>query len=180
MKLHQPVWRTQWHRVNTTPACCALERISQPEDSWFFLIQKIPDVSSMAEDLKHFCPGGGNHCTRSMERGKETFWALWESLGTPQQGIYSFVSTHLIGLSTSWSNPGPSFPSPAEFVLHQWNPNVLCPKFSTAENVPGSSYHSTLKMVWWIFWGGNREWSLVHRRTHDISPLRLFRSLSQH
>lgn len=95
----------------------------------------------------------------------------------PQQGIYSLVSTHLIWLFISLSNPGPNCPSPAGFVFHQWNPRALCPKFSTAENAPGSSHHSTLKTLWWVFWEG----SLVHRRIYHISFLRLFCSaLSQH
>lgn len=127
MNLQQPVWRTQWHRVNTTADCFAPERISQPPG----FLQKAPDVSPVAED-----PEISALLWKSLHKvhgkGKRDFWSCVGASGhcpNPQQGSFSLVSTQF-ACPASGANPGPSCPSPAGFVLHQSNPRVLCPKFS--------------------------------------------------
>lgn len=184
MNLHQPV-KDPVTQSYTTPACFALERLSQPAASCFSLSRKAPDVSPCLR-IQRFLPCCWKSLHKVHGKGKGDFWSSVGASGHCPKPSRAFTllfqhKFYLIWLCTSWNNPGPNCPSPAGFVPHQGNPRVLSPKFSTAEKAPGSSYDSTLKTAWWIFWGGNREWSLVHRRIHYIPFLRLFCSaLSQH
>lgn len=77
--------------------------------------------------IQRFLPCCGNHCTRSIGRGKETFGAVWEPLGTaqtPSRAVSLLFQHNLLAQLLE------QIPSPAGFVLHQSNPRVLCPKFS--------------------------------------------------
>lgn len=106
MNLQQPVWRTQWHRVNTTADCFAPERISQPPG----FLQKAPDVSPVAED-----PEISALLWKSLHKvhrkGKRDFWSCVGASGhcpNPQQGSFSLVSTQF-ACPAPGANPKPSW-----------------------------------------------------------------------
>lgn len=150
------MWRTQWHRVNTTPACCALERISQPEASWFFLIQKVPDVSSVAEDpeisalLVEIIAQGP---WKGEKRLFELCGSLW-ALPKPPAGhsLSCFNTLNLIVhlLKQSW----PKLPRPSWVCASPVKSQITLPKIQHSRKCTRFllSQHSKNRLVHFLGW----------------------------
>lgn len=104
MNLQQPVWRTQWHRVNTTADCFAPERIS-PKGSWCF---------PRGWGSRDFCPAVEIIAQGPWEGEKrllELCGSLWALPKPPAGQFLSCFNT--ICLPSSWSKSWPKLPKPS-------------------------------------------------------------------
>lgn len=95
--------------------------------------------------IQRFLPCCGNHCTRSIGRGKETFGAVWEPLGTaqtPSRAVSLLFQHNLLAQLLEQI-----LAQTAQAQLGLYFTRAI-PEYSaqnSAENAPGSSYQSTLK-----------------------------------